>query len=159
MKPQRTKRVLLFTFLVFAALCVVVIMARAIQAMPWYLHIDGMLVPDPALANLRQPRTDAWYVEIPIPWNAVDMLRERTRGVQGSLDVELLLVSTPTTVFRGKLPIEQIATAKRDVADSCRARVRIHPVNGDISARATIPTELLLPGTEVHTKLHCSSSP
>src|SRR5437016_1006386 len=84
------------------------------------------------------------------------------------LDVDFLLRSDPTRVFRGKLHRHKVggeanpshdeaASASNEAEPVVVAYVRID--GDDIDADRRVPPELLLSGTEVHAKVRCGTRP
>ncbi len=117
-------------------------------------------------------RLDEWEIELKIPQkNVGQVLTAFNRGeaVNGELDVDLLLTTKPTQTFRGKLRRDRIgseaAPNKNENNESepvVYAWVRIHPEkdangNDDIPPDYRLPPELLLTGTEVHSRIRCGN--
>jgi hypothetical protein len=101
-----------------------------------------------------------WEVELKIPQKHYGQVLAAFGGKDGELDVDLLVKSSPTETFDGKLARNKIAGAAephRDANDESEpvalASVRIA---GD-GIQDRIPDNLLLTGTEVHTKVRCGS--
>jgi hypothetical protein len=80
---------------------------------------------------------------------------------QTELDVDLLLTTEPTRVFRGKLTRDRIGgevSADRENPDTepgLLASVRID--GSDLPAGQAIPPELLVVGTETHARIRCGN--
>ncbi|MCI0459174.1 MAG: efflux RND transporter periplasmic adaptor subunit [Gemmataceae bacterium] len=118
----------------------------------------------------KKKRLDEWEIELKIPQKHVGQVLsafQRGEGVNGELDVDLLLRTRPTETFKGKLRRDKIAAeaaANRDENNEAEpvvlAWVRIHPIKNaqgedDIPAAYRLPPELLLTGTEVSTRIRC----
>jgi hypothetical protein len=99
-----------------------------------------------------------WEIELKIPHRHVGQVLEAFAG-RDELDVDLLLLSAPTRVFKGKLTRHQLAAAASPDRDGdgvepvVRASVRID--GPDIPGADHIPHDLLVSGTEVHAKIRC----
>jgi hypothetical protein len=81
---------------------------------------------------------------------------------QAELDVDLLLLSTPTQTFKGKLQRGKIGSeaappkdAPTDPEPVLTASVRIE--GPDIDPSDQIPRSLLVAGTDVHAKIRCGN--
>jgi hypothetical protein len=103
-----------------------------------------------------------WEVELRIPQKHIGQVLHAydPRHPDRELDVDLLLLSCPTRTFRGKLSRTRIACEagpdREDTGDSepvVLASVRLD--GSDIPEAERIPRDLLVTGTEVHTKLRC----
>jgi hypothetical protein len=101
-----------------------------------------------------------WEVELKIPHQHLAAILEAFAAQpEAELDVDLLLLSTPTRTFRGKLARNQLAAEastdaeSSDAAPMVRASVRID--GPGIAVDERIPHDLLVPGTEVHGKVRC----
>jgi hypothetical protein len=118
----------------------------------------------------KKKRLDEWEIELKIPQKHVGQVLsafQRGEGVNGELDVDLLLRTRPTETFKGKLRRNKIAAeaaANRNDNNEAEpvvlAWVRIHPIKNargeeDIPADYRLPPELLLTGTEVSTRIRC----
>ena len=110
-------------------------------------------------------RGRGWEIELKIPHRNLGQVLEgfAAGGPGAELDVDLLLLSTPTRAFRGKLARAQLAGQASPDADggdpesSVRASVRID--GPDIPEAERIPPDLLVTGTEVHAKVRCGDRP
>src|SRR5262249_13960581 len=102
-----------------------------------------------------------WEVELKILHQHVGQVLEAFAGSEApaELDVDLLLLSAPTRVFKGKLARHNLAGEASPDPDGegaepvVRASVRID--GPDIAAADRIPRDLLITGTEVHAKIRC----
>jgi len=105
-----------------------------------------------------------WELEVKIPQKHIgQVLRAFERDHVETLDVDFLLRSDPTRVFKGKLSRDRIAgeaNPNRDDNNESEpvvlAYVRI--TGDDIPAEERLPRELLLSGTEIHSKVRCGSA-
>jgi hypothetical protein len=115
-------------------------------------------------ATTAKSRLNEWEIELKIPQKHVgQVLRALER--QPVLDVDLLLSNDPTHVYVGKLTRDKMAwqlNPNKDAHDepepvvSCY--VRIYPnKDGDIPEDSRVPTELLVTGTEVHSRIRCGN--
>jgi hypothetical protein len=103
----------------------------------------------------------AWEIELKIPQKHVGQVLAAF-GDASELDVDLLLLTDPTRVYKGKLARNKIAgeaNVHREEEDDAEpvviARVR---VEGDgIAPEDTIPRDRLLTGARVHAKIRCGS--
>jgi hypothetical protein len=85
------------------------------------------------------------------------------RGAE--LDVDVLIMTKPDEgTFRAKLrkdKIAQQAESQKDDNNEAEPMViafaRIHPIDDDIPENMRITPELLLAGTEVHTRIRCGN--
>jgi hypothetical protein len=106
-------------------------------------------------------RDRGWEVELKIPHRHVGQVLEAFAGgdAAAELDVDLLVLSAPTRVFKGKLARQQLAAAASPDRDGdgaepvVRAAVRLD--GPDIAEADRIPRDLLVSGTEVHAKIRC----
>jgi hypothetical protein len=139
------------------------------------LFTRGVKPSDPLIrigdANIKRPDIREWEIELKIPQKHIGQVRTAygVADVKGELDVDLLLSSKPTQVFKGKLAwnkIAQEASPNRDEHNESDpvvlARVRIYPKPGpdgkpDIAPENQIPPDLLLAGIEVHTRIRCGN--
>ena len=101
----------------------------------------------------------AWEVELKIPQKHVGQVLAAF-GTANELDVDLLLLSDPTRVYKGKLTRDKIAgeaSVRREESDESEpvviATVRVD--GDDIPLEDRLPRERLLTGTEVHAKIRC----
>jgi hypothetical protein len=113
-------------------------------------------------ADPKAPRLSDWEVELKIPQKHVgQVLRAfKTTRPDEELDVDLLLKTAPTAVYKGKLRRDKIALQaqnERDAHDEPEpvvlAWVRVH--GDDIPADKRIPFPYLLTGTEVRSRIRC----
>lgn len=104
-----------------------------------------------------------WEVELKIPQKHVgQLLRGFDTAPEGELDVDLLLSSEPTRTFKGKLARPQIAgeaVLGQDESEESEpvvfASVRLD--GDDIAEAERIPADMLVTGTEVHSKVRCGT--
>jgi hypothetical protein len=105
-----------------------------------------------------------WEVELKIPQKHIGQVLQaftyKGRSADKPLDVDLLLLSAPTKVFKGKLARDKIGgeavpnTEDTNEADPVvYASVRID--GPDIAQADRIPHDMLLTGTEVHSRIRC----
>jgi hypothetical protein len=103
-----------------------------------------------------------WEVELKIPQEHIgQVLRAFDQGdPRAELDVDLLVLSAPTHTFKGKLARDRIAgeaSVNREDATAYEpvvlAAVRID--GPGIAPGERVPRELLVSGTEVHSKIRC----
>lgn len=107
-----------------------------------------------------------WEVELKIPQKHVGQVVRAFPGddPKAELDVDLLVTSEPTRIYRGKLRRTKIAgeanPAKDEVGEAepvVLASIRI--AGPDIAPEDQIPPALLVSGTEVHAKIRCGDRP
>jgi hypothetical protein len=106
-----------------------------------------------------------WEIELKIPEKHVGQILEAfdRLGNDKELDVDLLLLSKSTRVFKGKLARHKIAgeaSVRRegeseDTEPVVLATVRIE--GDDIAPEDRLPRDLLLTGIEVHAKVRCGN--
>jgi hypothetical protein len=105
-----------------------------------------------------------WEIELKLPEKHVGQILEAFEryGTDKELDVDILILSEPTKVYKGKLARNKIAgeaTVRRDEGDETDpvvlATVRIE--GDDIAPEDRLPRELLLTGIEVHAKVRCGN--
>lgn len=120
-------------------------------------------------ADPRNPKLTEWEIELKIPQKHIgQVLRAfKSKDPGEELDVDVLLTTKPTQVFRGKLRRDKIALQaqhERDAHDEPEpvvlAWVRVSPSpnregKDDIAVASQIPLDSLLTGTEVHTRIRC----
>jgi hypothetical protein len=112
----------------------------------------------------RNPKIGEWEIELKIPQKHIgQILAAFSRpDVEDELDVDLLLASKPTRVYKGRLPRDKIAREANPNRDDHNesepvvlAWVRL---SGDrIPKDAELPPDQLLSGTEVHTRVRCGN--
>ena len=106
-----------------------------------------------------------WEIELKIPQRYIGQVLKAfdPKDPHAELDVDMLLLSAPTRTFKGKLarnrvageatpPIREEATAT-DAEPFVLASVRID--GPGIAPQDCLPRDLLVTGTEVHTKIRC----
>ena len=122
--------------------------------------------------NPKKPNRDEWEIELKIPQKHLGqvLLSYKKNDPNEELDVDILLTSQPTATYKGKLARNKIsseATPNRDANNEAEpmalAWVRVSPrkVNGkwDIPEDSLVPENLLVTGTEVHTRIRCGNRP
>jgi hypothetical protein len=107
-----------------------------------------------------------WEIEIKIPQKHIGQVLQafRSNDPDAELDVDLLLSSAPTQTYKGRLKRSKIsgeASPNRDDPNEADpvvlASVRI---DGDkIAPENRLPRNLLVTGTEVHTRIRCGKRP
>lgn len=110
----------------------------------------------------KNPKLGDWEVELKIPQKHIGQVLRAFKTKEGAeeLDVDVLLKTMPTAVFKGKLRRDKIALQaqnERDAHDEPEpvvlAWVRVH--GDDIPARYRIPLTELVTSTEVNTRIRC----
>jgi hypothetical protein len=110
----------------------------------------------------KKPDPSEWEIELKIPQKNVGQILAafNKNGLGDELDVDLLLTTTPTKTFKGKLRRDKIspeaAPNRNDNNESdpvVLAWVRIH--GNDIPKEYRVPPDLLVTGTDVHTRVRC----
>lgn len=106
----------------------------------------------------------AWEVELKIPQKHVGQVLAAFSDGAKELDVDLLLLSDPTHVYKGKLSRDKIAgeaAVRKDEGDENEPVVlALVRVDGkDIPEDDRLPRDRLLTGTEVHAKIRCGNHP
>jgi hypothetical protein len=116
--------------------------------------------------DVKNPKLSEWEIELKIPQKHVGQVLKAldAKGPGAELDVDLLLLTQPTQVYKGKLRKDRIAaqanpdkTAHDEPEPVVQAWVRIAPINDDIAEADRLPTNLLVTGTEVHTRIRCGN--
>lgn len=115
--------------------------------------------------DVRNPKVSDWEIELKIPQKHVGQILaafENLPAGQDSLDVDLLIVSAPTQVYKAKLRRDKVASQANPNKDDNNepepvvlAWARLH--GDDIPEADRVPTNLLLTGTEVHTRVRCGN--
>jgi hypothetical protein len=114
--------------------------------------------------DLKKPKLSEWEIELKIPQKHVgQVLAAFDRSEPGAeLDVDLLLISQPTAVYKGKLRRDKVASQANPHKDAndepepvVLAWVRI--AGDDIPKDSRVPPELLLTGVEVHSRIRCGN--
>ncbi len=110
------------------------------------------------------PKLKEWEIELKIPQKHVGqvLMAFDREPANGELDVDLLLATAPTQVYKGKLRRDRMAAEAKPNKDAhdepepvVQAYVRI---SGDgIDEGDRIPPSLLVTGTEVHSRVRCGS--
>jgi hypothetical protein len=111
-------------------------------------------------------KTKHWEIEVNIPQKHIARMIEafETSGQDSELDVDLMLLSCPTRVFRGKLARNRLAAEagpnREESLSSGSVLVGSVRLDGaDIAEADRIPPDLLLSGTEVRAKIRCGDRP
>jgi hypothetical protein len=116
--------------------------------------------------DLNRPKVSDWETELKIPQKHVGQVLAAFKDLPPGqdLDVDLLVVSAPTQVFKAKLRRDKIASQANPNKDDNNepepvvlAWARLH--GDDIPADSRLPTTLLLSGTEVHSRIRCGNRP
>jgi hypothetical protein len=111
-------------------------------------------------------KTRAWEIELKIPQQHLGQIVAAfdPQLSDAELDVDVMLVSSPTRVYKGKLARSRITSqAVPDRENPSHpepivlASVRID--GPDIPDVERIPHDLLITGTEVHTRIRCGDRP
>jgi hypothetical protein len=126
--------------------------------------VNRFVKPSEPLLRIGDPERP-WEVELKIPQKYMaQILRAFTAAGPGhDLDVDLLLASAPTRVFRGKLARDRLAAEAVPDPDGgdpgavVLASVRVE--GPDLAEADVIPYDLLVTGTEVHSKVRCGDHP
>lgn len=105
-----------------------------------------------------------WEVELKISHRHIAWVLDALAAERdGELEVDLLLVSSPTQTFTGKLSRQRLAAEAAPDRDGdsaepvVRAAVRID--GPDIPEGQRIPAHLLVSGSEVHARVRCGDRP
>jgi hypothetical protein len=120
--------------------------------------------PNEPLLRLGQTSSKVadWEVELKIPQKNIGQVLDayKENDPNEELDVDMLLVSQPTRVYKGKLARRKISAEANPNSDDNNetepvviARVRID--GPDIPKADRLPAKQLLTGTEVHAKVRC----
>jgi hypothetical protein len=121
----------------------------------------GSYNPEPGKNKLSD-----WEIELKIPQKHIgQVLAAFSRLKDGEeLDVDILLASEPTTMWKGKLARNKIAaeaTPNRDDNNESDpvtyAWVRIHSKDGDIPAGYELPSDKLVADLAVRTRIRCGN--
>jgi hypothetical protein len=111
-------------------------------------------------------KTRAWEIELKIPQQHLGQIIEAfdPQHLDDELDVDLMLVSSPTRTYTGKLARGRITSQAVPDRDNpshpeavVLASVRID--GPDLAEGERIPRDLLITGTEVHTRIRCGDRP
>jgi hypothetical protein len=128
---------------------------------------DRVVKPSDPLLRLGD-KDGNWEVELKIPQKHIgQVLWAFEHSNQEELDVDLLVRSDPTRVFKGKLKrikISGSAEPNKDENNEAEPVVLayIRLVGDDIPAQNSLPLQaphLLVTGTEVHAKVRCGNHP
>ena len=116
---------------------------------------DGVLRPvSESSRNSRLP--DQWRVALEIPRSDLARIRSHVNS-NDEIDVELVAIVAPASIFRGKLRVGDLQTKEDNAdlpADIAVASVRIHSIDGDIPEPQLIPPKMLLPGARFKARIH-----
>jgi len=113
------------------------------------------------------PKIGDWELELKIPQKHYGQIARAFEKLPpgAELDVDILFTSRANQSFRAKLrkdKIAQQANAQKDENNEAEpvvmAWARVHPINGDIAPDDQIPPDLLLSGSEVHTRVRCGNA-
>jgi hypothetical protein len=113
------------------------------------------------IGDARPTRIDEWEIELKIPQKNIGQVLAAYRdNPQAELDVDLLLLSKPTSTYKGKLCRDRVSPQadpnKDDNNEPEPAVVAWVRIDGDdIPKSSRLPAQLLLKGTEVHAKVRC----
>jgi hypothetical protein len=115
-----------------------------------------------------------WEIELNIPQKhigqvqkAFEAMRKKDPDKVPELDVDFLLRSDPTRVFKGKLSADKVAHEANPNKEEGSGAEAAEPVvlavvrieGNDILDKNRLPPELLLSGAEVHAKIRCGNKP
>jgi hypothetical protein len=114
----------------------------------------------------NNPRSSDWEAEVKIPQRHIGQVLKAFQmfGPNSVLDVDLILMSAPTRTFKGKLSKNKVAyeaNANRDANNEPEPVVLawVRLTGADIPEEYQVTPELLLAGTEVHTRVRCGNRP
>ncbi len=144
-------------------------MAGVVLSANFKEHIGKRVQPNEPLlkvgaANLKNPKTGEWELELKIPQKHVGqvLLAFQRKGAKDEIDVDFLIDLQKTRVFTGKLHKTKIAkqadpgqNAQAEPEPVVLAWVRIS--GDDIPKHERLPIDLLLAGTDVHTRIRCGN--
>lgn len=122
-------------------------------------------------ADPKNVKLADWHVKLKVPQKHIGQVLKafKTNDPGEELDVDLLLATKPTQVFKGKLRRDKVALQaqiERDAHDepepSVLAWVRVNPLpdkdgKDDIAPESRIPPEFLVTGTDVHSRIRCGN--
>ncbi|MCI0380467.1 MAG: hypothetical protein L0215_23015 [Gemmataceae bacterium] len=114
-------------------------------------------------ANAKNPKLSEWEIELKIPQKHIGhVLDALKKNPKGELDVDLLLKTLPTSVFKGKLTKAKIAQLanpnNQDQANPEAVVMAWVRISGkDIPPDLNVPLNRLFAGTEVHTRIRCGN--
>ncbi len=111
-----------------------------------------------------------WEIELKIPQKHVGQVLaafenvERSEDGERYLDVDFLLVSQPTAVYKGKLAYSKVSKeAIPDKTDNNESepvvKALVNISSEDIPEESRVPISQLLTGTEVHARVRCGNHP
>jgi hypothetical protein len=114
-------------------------------------------------ASIKPPNIAEWEIQLKIPQKNIGHILEAFSTLKtDELDVDLLLVSAPTRTFKGKLAFSKVAkeaTANQsdnnEPEPAVLAWVRLS--GKGIPKDAQLTPELLVTGTEVHSRVRCGN--
>jgi hypothetical protein len=119
--------------------------------------------PSEPLLRIGNPE-GPWEIEMKIPQKHIGQILQafKNTGNDADLDVDLLLISRPTSVFKGKLARVRLAGEatpdKEDPNDSEPKVLAYVRIDGPgIDPQDAIPRDQLTAGTEVHAKVRCGT--
>jgi hypothetical protein len=115
-------------------------------------------------ASVAPKKLSEWEIELKIPQKHVGQVLQAFEKLPpgAELDVDLLVMLEPTTVYKAKLARNKIASQanpNKDDNNEPEPAVLAWPrVSGDdIPESSRIPLTLLLAGTEVHSRIRCGN--
>jgi hypothetical protein len=126
---------------------------------------NSYVKPSQPILRVGDERGD-WEIELKIPQRHIGQVKKAFKQLPANapkeLDVDLLLASSPTETFTGKLHVDKVAgEAVPDKDDpnatepTVLATVRIKGAD----LKKPIPRDMFTAGTEVHTKIRCGNRP
>jgi hypothetical protein len=111
----------------------------------------------------KRTKLPEWEIELKIPQKHIgQVLLAFKANEDKDLDVDLLLATRPTSVYRAKLSRAKVAPAatpdrneNNESEPVAMAWLRIH--GDDIAEGDRLPLDLLVTGTQVHTRIRCGN--
>jgi hypothetical protein len=150
-------------------LCLMVLFGLA--GLVWWRLSSKNVIEARGQLQLRDPRVvagnnrnlpsslDQWVIEIQVPQESFEEIRRAIDNPDGMgvLDVDVLLASEPTSVYRAKLEKQGLITMNQAAtsADVVTIRVRLHAVGNDIALEDRVPKHSLLAWLSARVKIHC----
>lgn len=114
--------------------------------------------------DIRNPKLSDWEIELKIPQKHIGQILNAFKDLPPGteLDVDLLLQSAPTTVYKAKLRRDKVASQanpnKDDNNEPEPAVLAWARLTGEgIPEESQVPTSLLLAGIEVHSRVRCGN--
>jgi hypothetical protein len=108
-------------------------------------------------------KSGVWEIELKVPQKHIgQILHAIKRSPKKELEVDLLLMSEPTKVYKGKLAADQIAGEAKPNQDENNESepvvlVTVRIDGPGIAPADRLPRDLLLTETEVHAKVRCGN--